>query len=431
MNVLMLDVTSSLLDLALRADAWGHHVKVWQPVGHDGKGCCIGDGLVAKVEDWEPWMKWADLIVLSDNARYRRSIEPFFQQGFPIFGANMASAELELDRGAGQAMFEKRGIKVLPYEVFSSYDKAIAYVRKQDRAFVSKPWGGASDKGLSFVAKSPEDLIYKLEHWREVGKLRGEFMLQEKVDGVEIAVGGWFGPGGWSKHFCENFEEKGFMNGNLGGNTGEQGTVLYYTDKSKLARKLLIPLEDELLALGFVGYCDVNTIVDSRGQAWPLEFTMRFGDPTMKIQQPLHKGDPVEWMLALVEGHDRLVVEPKVSVGVVMTHGDYPHSKMTGKLVEGVPIRGLEQVHPGQLHFCDVMEGVVDGTAQPVTAGDYVLVVTGTGGSVRAAQRKAYDATWQVDWPSNRMFRTDIGDRLKEQLPELHNHGYATGITYG
>jgi phosphoribosylamine-glycine ligase len=66
-----------------------------------------------------------------------------------------------------------------------------------------------------------------------------------------------------------------------------------------------------------------------------------------------------------------------------------------------------------------------------LTAGNYVVVVTGAGETVTAAHNAAYAVVGDVKWPSNVMYRTDIGKRLEAQLPVLHKLGYAKGITYG
>jgi len=65
------------------------------------------------------------------------------------------------------------------------------------------------------------------------------------------------------------------------------------------------------------------------------------------------------------------------------------------------------------------------------TAGVYPLVVTGTGTTVRAAAKQAYQAVGLIDWPSNVGYRTDIGKRLKKDLPLLQKHGFATEMNYG
>jgi phosphoribosylamine--glycine ligase len=438
MNVLIIDSTASSLFFALRVMEFGHEVRLWMPKSQSGNPSPIGDGMVDKVEDWKKWMNWADLTVVVDNAHYMGELDPYFKMDYPIFGCNKEAAELELDRQVGQEILERYGIDTLPYEVFSNYDKAIEYVKRTNGVYVSKPWGGAADKGLSYVSKSPADMIFKLEKWKESKKMKGEFMLQEFLKGTEMAVGGWFGPHGWNKWVCENWEEKPFMNGGLGGNTGEQGTILRYVRQSKLFDEMLEPVTDYLHSVDYVGYCDINTIIDEEGKPWPLEFTMRFGNPTFAIQSSLHLNDPVKWMLDLLNGRDSLNVSKDIAVGVVLTHGDYPHSKLTKGEVDGFPLYGITNANADSLHFFEVRDGAaptmlrgrVETVNMPVTAGDYILVATGHGDTVRTAQRAAYAVVWGIELPSNRMFRTDLGERLRKELPKLQEHGFAKGMTY-
>src|SRR5665811_1026937 len=136
-----------------------------------------------------------------------------------------------------------------------------------------------------------------------------------------------FGPNGWGKWKLENFEEKKLMNDGLGQNTGEQGTIMRYVQRSKLFEDVLEPVGAVLHSMDYVGYVDMNCIIDPKtGDAWPLEFTMRMGWPLILIQLALHRGDPVQWMKDLLEGGDSLRVSERVAVGIVLTHGDYPRS---------------------------------------------------------------------------------------------------------
>src|SRR5215831_18237086 len=228
-------------------------------------------------------------------------------------------------------MLSENGIEVPAYKEFNNYDDAIRFVKKHDRPFVSKPSGDA-DKALSYVAKTPTDLLFMLERWKASSKLKPPFILQEKVEIVEMAVGGWIGPGGWNEGWCENWEEKKLCTGNLGCSTGEQGTVLRYVKSSKLAKQLLLPLTDDIRRTGHTGYVDINCIIDEKGQPWPLEFTMRPGWPTLNIQQELHKGDSIEWLANLVDGTDsKNLTLNEIAIGVVLSIPDYPYSHLTRK----------------------------------------------------------------------------------------------------
>jgi phosphoribosylamine--glycine ligase len=279
-------------------------------------------------------------------------------------------------------------------------------------------------------------MVYMLQRWKKIGKLAGAFILQEFIAGTEFAIGAWYGPGGFSAGWCENFEFKKLMVGDMGPATGEQGTVLRYVSQSKLAKRVLQPLESQLADARYVGYVDVNCIVDGNGAPWPLEFTMRPGWPTFNIQQRLHDGDCASWLLDLWNGKGG----PKcklnlVATGVVVSIPDYPYSHVTRKEVTGIPIYGY---NPETMHPCECMMGmaprkiggqIVD-TPMMVTAGDYVLIATGTGSTVSEASRDAYRTLGTLEIPNSPMYRTDIGRRLKKQLPKLQAHGYATGLNY-
>lgn len=437
MKVLIIDTSADGVPFAIRAQDCGHTVRIFQPRRTTGEKILAGRGLVTRVPEWKPMMKWADLIVLTGNSMYADDLEPYYEKGFPIIGANKKAAALELDRSLGDAVLTRLGVKTLDHEVFDGVDQAIAYTQTNGELCVCKSWGGAEDKSLSFVALSPADMLFRLQQWKRTGKAKGKLMLQRKVTGVEMAVAAWFGPSGFGEMKREIFEEKKFLNEGLGQNTGEMGTVIRYTRESKLFDQVLKPCEEYLHGTGYVGNVDVNCMVEG-DTAWPLEFTMRFGWPGHNIECALHKGDEAERLLALWNGQDTLRVREEVAVGVVMAHGDFPNFKWPPEEVAGFPITGITEGMQKHLwpqwvmtDVAPVMEGgkVVEKTTL-VTAGHIPFTVTGVGPTVCAARDLAYSRAWKIDWPSNRMFRTDIGCRLEEGLPRLQLHGFAKGLRY-
>ncbi|MHB8413916.1 MAG: hypothetical protein ACYDB1_00780 [Acidiferrobacteraceae bacterium] len=434
MNLLILDEQGTGLDLALKAQRFGHDVRHWISPERTGEQASIGVGLSTRILDWKPFTKWAHVIFLTGNAMYREEVQRLIDQGYPVLGANNAGAELELDRAKGQEVLEDAGIKTAPYQTFKNLDAAVEYVKKEKKGFAIKPWGGTADKALSHVATSAREAIFVLEDWKSK-KIKGELMLQELIIGVEMGVAGWFGPGGWCEAIEENWEFKKFMNDDLGVNTGEQGTVQRFVHKSKLFDQMLKPLTEHLHTIEYVGNVSVNCIIDEKGQPWPLEFTMRPGWPAFCLQTRAAKGDPVEWMAALLHGWDRMQFTSQIIVGVVLTHGDFPAK--TGNKGEDKPIygpRGFED----HIHFQEVKLGLgpneVGGEFRdvtlPTTAGTYIMVVTGVGSTVREASRAAYKELGKIESPTNLMYRTDIGQRLKQELPKLQAYGYAKGMEY-
>lgn len=448
MRILCLDTQSNALDFLMRAQMYGHEVLYWNARRKDGTERRAGEHIVPIITEFRDiqrkWLDWADLIYLPDNIEYLDMLEPYRVRGYPIFGPSVEAAQLELDRGEGQKAMKAAGIPIIESIEFHDYDAAISYVKKHsDQVFVSKP-SGEADKALSYVSNSAADLVYMLKRWKTVPKYvqaarKDGFILQEKKLGAEMAVGGWFGLGGWSKWWSENFEYKKLMDGDLGVNTGEQGTLVRLVKQSKLADLALKPMTKALKKLGYVGHIDNNVIIDERGNIWPMEFTMRDGWPLKHNHISLQHGDPAKWMLDLLNGEDTLqATDGLVSISVVVSIPDYPYSRFTQKDTTGIPIYGasdMEHVHLSEVMLADDVPVQVGGKVVEmpnyVTAGDYVCVVTGTGDTITTARRSAYAAVQKIKIPNSPSWRLDIGrSKLVENLPKIQAHGFAKGLSY-
>ena len=440
MRVLIVDPPGHGLDLAMRAQEAGHEVKL--AIKEDDKTNFIGRGLVQVVRDHRPWLRWSNLCICTDNSLYLHDLARFREEGGLVIGGSPDAAQLELDRNLGQSILKKAGVPVIPSKEFNNYDDAIRFVSKTMRRYVSKPCNDAgADRALSYCSSGPDDMVYMLERWKRNDKLHGSFLLQEFVPGIEMGVSGWYGPGGWNEGWEEDFEFKKLMNGEIGCATGEQGTVLRYVKRSKLADKVLIPIERELARLGYVGDINVNCIIDDRGRPWPLEFTARLGWPAFQLQCALLKGDPIEWLYELATGKQGSpFFLDRIAIGVVLSVPDYPYSHATRKEVVGIPCLDVTPGLMKHLHPCEMMAGEAycESAGQLVktpclmTAGDYVMVMTATAETIQDARQKVYRRLERVRkrMPGSPMYRTDIGLRLSRQLPKLQSMGYARNLVF-
>ena len=437
--ILSADGGNGVLGWAMRCEEAGHKVKWMMSKPIDWRAQPIGKGLVDVVPKWQEWAKWPDLVFLDDNVKHCHAAMQFRARGVPVIGASPECAELELDRTLGQQFFKACGVKVADYKEFMEYDPAIAFVKKTMQRYVSKPLGDETDKALSYCAASPEDMVFMLERWKRAKRHKAGFILQDFVKGVETAIGGFLGPHGFNKDFCLNWETKKLFNGDKGPATGEMGTILTMVDKEKLIDKVLRPCEDRLVDMGYVGYVDANLIIDQAGNPWPLEWTMRPGWPTWSIKQALLYGDPAEWLLDLASGLDsRPWRLNEVAVGVVMALPDFPYSHFTRKEVTGIPLYGItnrnyEAINLNEAYMGEApqeMDGHVVALPTVCSAGDYLCTVTGTGETIRKARDRAYRTLSQLSTPASSFYRTDIGNRLAKQLPEIQKHGYASNVEF-
>lgn len=211
-----------------------------------------------------------------------------------------------------------------------------------------------------------------------------------------------------------------------------------YVKRSKLADAVLKPLEDMLAGVGHCGYVDTNCIIGEDGTPWPLELTMRFGWPTTNILQELHDGDFIEWLAHLSEGRDaRNLRLNRIACGSVMAIPQYPYLTPVEKMI-GVPIynlngRIMDRIHPACMMWGDAPQDVNGKTIRApmhLSAGDYVLIASGSGKTVQQARAQSQRALKSLAMPSSPYWRPDIGQRLKKQIPELNRHGLAMGMTY-
>ena len=437
MFILVIDPSGLTLDWCLRCLAAGHTVKLYTK---GSRAAHIGQGLVDKITNWKQYVKVADLIFSADNLEFMDDIQKLIDEGYPVFGPGKKAAKLELDRMYGQNVIKAFGGPIIPSHEFKNYDAAINFVKQNPKRYVCKPCGEEEDKTLSYVAKDEADLIGFLMKRKQKSKQAPYFILQEFKGGTEIACTGIFGPAGWMDFWCEGWEFKKQMNGDLGVNTGEMGTVTRYTKQSKIADILMKPMEKELKKIGYVGMLDMNCIIDEKdGTPWPMEWTARPGYPMWNIMQPLMKNeDPAEWMLDCIKGKNTLEVEYETCVGVVMANADFPFNKRDEEeyldfpvLTDDIP---YENLHPCEMKLSTTVK-MVDGELQENipelgTAGSYIVVLTGTGKSISEAKDMAYKHVKMVKLGNDPQDRTDIGERCEKGLQKLKKHGYSTDWKY-
>lgn len=244
----------------------------------------IGDGFVDKIDEWESHVDWADVIVFDDVLGMGTWAKDLRDQGKAVIGGTPYTDMLEDDREFGQNELKKYGINIIPNQNFTSFKDAITYVKNNPGRYVIKPSGEAQNlKGLLFVGEEEDgkDVVQVLgEYDKALSDTIPSFQLQKRVTGVEMAIGAYFNGHKFLEPVNINFEHKKLFPGNLGPSTGEMGTAMFWTNSNRMFNKTLKRFEEKLRAEQYVGYIDLNCIVNGNG-IYPLEFTARFGYPTI------------------------------------------------------------------------------------------------------------------------------------------------------
>jgi phosphoribosylamine---glycine ligase len=383
----------------------------------------VADGLVEKVPDWEAHKDWADVFVFDDTG-FGDTAEKLRKEGRAVVGGTRMSDRLEEDRDFGQSEMKAAGLTTLPNWDFDSFDAAIDFVKKTPDRYVVKPNGKAqNDKVLSFVGQEEDgrDLLTMLDHYKKGwGSKIKSFQIQRFVSGVEVAVGAFFNGTDFVLPAFVNFEHKRMFNDDIGPSTGEMGTTAFWAGEIPLFKKTLARMKDRIQ--GYVGYIDINCIVNAHG-IYPLEFTTRFGYPTinLQIEGVLSKWGDFLWALAKGEPFE-LRTKRGFQVAVVVGVPPFPFVDPDAfkKYSEDAIVLFKKEIREG-LHPCDLK--LVDGDWRLAGNSGYALVVTGSGPTMQDARREAYNRVKNIMIP-NMFYRTDIGERWMRDGDLLQTWGY-------
>ena len=385
----------------------------------------INDGLIPKVKNWEPYVAQADLIVF-DDTNFGKVADELRAQGKAVVGPCPYSDKLEMDRGFGSEEMKKAGMTVIPDWNFTSFDEAIAFVKQNPGRYVAKPSGKAQDeKALTYVGKQDDgsDVLAILDNYKKKwGHKIHEIQLQQFVKGVEIACGGFFNGKEFIQPIFINTEYKKFMNDDLGPNCGESGTTAYWQRGGRLYHETLEKMAAPLRAAGYSGYFDINLIC-TKEAAYPLEFTPRFGFPTVWLQMEGIKSNLGDFFDALGNGNKfNLQVESGFQMCVVCTVAPYPFEDPEGfkKYAEGRKLEFKDPTLSG-IYLSDVKlvgnEWVLAGNS------GYAVICVGLGQTMEEAKENVYERVKSVSIP-DMAYRTDIGFKWNNDRDKLQAWGW-------
>jgi len=385
----------------------------------------INDGLIAKVKSWEPHVEWADLIIF-DDANFGKQADMLREMDKAVVGPCPYSDKLEMDRDFGQDEMEKAGMTVLPHWAFTSFDEAIDFVQATPGRYVLKPNGIAQDeKCLTYVGKSEDgsDAIAMLENYKKKWATKIKSIhIQQFSKGVEVAIGAWFNGKEFILPACINFEYKKMMNGDVGPSTGEMGTSCLWSHESKLYDETLAKMVPALRASGYSGYMDINCIA-TKEAIWPLEFTPRFGVPTIWLQMEGIKSKLGDFFEALGTGSKfRLETESGVQICVVVAVSPYPFEDPAAfdKYSKDKEVEFKDPELSG-IYLADIK--LVDGKFVLAGNSGYACVCVGCGMTFEEAKEEVYKRVKSVSLP-DMFYRTDIGHKWNKDRDLLGSWGW-------
>ncbi len=333
--------------------------------------------------------------------------------GVPVFGPSKAAAQLEGSKAFTKELCERHAIPTAAFRRVAALDEALAALDGFSIPVVVKADGLAAGKGVTVaMARNEAEAALREIFSGRFGEAGAEAVIEEFLDGEEASFFA-ITDGHTVVPFGSAQDHKRVGDGDTGPNTGGMGAyspapVLTPLLEGEALERIVVPTVKAMADEGmpYSGVLYAGLMLTTKGVQL-IEYNCRFGDPECQVLMLRYEGDLAELMLATAENRLGTLPAPKfgeaAALTVVMAASGYPDTPKKGGAIGGIAeaeATGAKVFHAGT--------ALIDG--QLVANGGRVLNVTARGGSVGEAQKNAYAAVNQIDFPDG-FCRGDIGWR--------------------
>ncbi len=343
-------------------------------------------------------------VVGPDAALEAGVVDAFEANGLRVFGPTKKADRIESSKEFAKDLMKKYNIPTASYEVFSDYEKALAYVNEKGAPIVLKYDGLAAGKGV-VVALTLTEAIDALKDMLLNKKFgNANVVIEEYLDGPEFSFM-CFVSGEKVFRMPISQDHKRAYENDLGPNTGGMGAyspvpAISEEDLDYSFDNILIPTAKALIKEGcpFKGVLYAG-LMKTKDGVKVIEFNARFGDPETEIILPLMESDIVDVFEGIIDGKEiNISWRNEATLGIVLASKGYP-----AQFEKGFEITGLDKVDAQVYHM-----GTKYIDSKYVTNGGRVLIVVANGKTIKEAQTKALEEVKKIKC-DNLFYRTDIG----------------------
>lgn len=339
-------------------------------------------------------------------------VDVFTEAGLRIFGPTKAAAVIESSKDFAKALMAKYDVPTAAYRTFEDYDAALEYVRGGSFPVVLKYDGLAAGKGV-VIPETFEEAEHTLKDMLLDDKFgKGKVVVEEFLTGPEFSFM-CFVDGERVFPMALSQDHKRAYEGDKGPNTGGMGAYsplpfITEEDKEYAMEHIMKPVASAMVKEGrpFKGVL-YGGLMKTPSGIKVIEFNCRFGDPETEVVLPLLKSDIYDIFCAIADGDQmpQIEWEKRASMGFVMASKGYPGSYEKGYVIEGLE-DALSDPDVRIYHM-----GTAEKDGKIVTAGGRVLMVIGSGETLKDAHAKALSAVEKIRC-ENLFYRRDIGWRV-------------------
>jgi phosphoribosylamine--glycine ligase len=340
-------------------------------------------------------------------------VDDLAEAGILAFGPTKAAAQLEGSKGFTKDLCRDFNIPTAAYERFTDAAAAKAYIQARGAPIVVKADGLAAGKGV-IVATTLDEAIAAIDmiFGGAFGAAGAEVVVEEFLDGEEASFFALC-DGERALAFGSAQDHKRVGDRDTGPNTGGMGAyspapIMTDAMNAEVMDAFIKPTLAGMKARGapYRGVLFAGLMIGKNGPKL-IEFNARFGDPETQVILPRLDEDLLPLLLECAKGTLRdkpVALSPRAALTVVFAAQGYPDAPQRGSEIRNVEkaasLPDVTVYHAGTKREGDKL----------LANGGRVLNVTALGQDVAEAQRKAYAAIAEIDWPQG-FHRNDIGWR--------------------
>jgi len=433
--------------IALRLHEEGNEVSFWNALKSQNE-MITGYGIRRYFGSSMPLLEFIrrhhDWYFIFDDFYWGSLQERMREHHLPVIGTNRFGQKVEVDREWQYNFARSIGVRIPEYHVVESTREVVDFIKLHPQRYILKQTGNMP-KTLNFAAQENDssDLIDHIEAIQSKTKLPpGKLILQKFISGTEVAVSTFVSMGvplgrGNGPVLYENFEHKKFLEGDRGLTTGEMGTgIIAYEGPHRIYDEMLRPILPYVR--NYTGEIDANCILDTSGELWLVEWTLRLGYPAIYIELAMLDEPVWAFFSRLYSGNNSLRVKvDEPHVGLILA---FPHFPMEGltNIKDSFYNEHLNLAHLSHQDMKDVYLIEVKrskGKTLISSSTGYVGVFVGRGESFTEASENAQELIEKVPLSKFGFYRRDIGSssdaRYQKVASALHQSSYPNHASGG
>ncbi|MFW6266602.1 MAG: phosphoribosylamine--glycine ligase [Halanaerobiales bacterium] len=391
--------------------------KIYAAPGNDGMSHLaekvdIKANEIQKLADWVEKNDIDLTVVGPEDPLVNGLVDEFESRNLKVFGPNKKAAQVEGSKVFAKKILNKYNIPTAEYEIFTSPEEAMEFLREVSYPVVIKAEGLAAGKGVTIATNlnQAEEAVNKIMEDRIFGDAGERIVVEDFLEGEEVSVLG-LTDGKDFVPLSPAQDHKAVFDGDEGPNTGGMGAYsptpfVSGELEEEICETIIKPTLEAFRQEGinYKGVLYAGLMLTEMGPK-VLEFNARMGDPEAQVILPRIEDDFVELMLKVIDENlagAELKMSDQAAVCVVLASGGYPLTYETGK-----KIKGLDKLNRYDnalvFHAGTRLEG-----DKFVTDGGRVLGITVLADGLFEAINEVYDRVEEIEF-EDMHYRTDIG----------------------